>query len=97
MRVVGAGDGMVIRIVLVEGIVLALISWVAAIILAWPVGFTLSRVIGRELVNGPLSYAYSIPGMIVWLLLVLITAAIASYAPARKAANLRVREVLAYE
>ncbi len=97
MRVVGAGDGMVIRIVLVEGIVLALISWVAAVILAWPVGFALSRVIGRELVNGPLSYAYSFPGMIVWLLLVLITAAIASYAPARIAANLRVREVLAYE
>jgi putative ABC transport system permease protein len=97
MRVVGAGDGLVIRIILVEGLVLAFISWVAAIILAWPVGFTLSRVIGQELVNGPLSYAYSFPGMVVWLILVLLTAAAASYAPARKAANLQVREVLAYE
>ncbi len=97
MRVVGAEDGMVIRIVLVEGLSLALLSWFAAIILAWPVGLLMSRFIGRELVNGPLSYAYSVPGAIIWLILVLLTAAIASYAPARRASRLTVRDVLAYE
>jgi putative ABC transport system permease protein len=57
----------------------------------------MSRFIGRELVNGPLSYAYSVPGAIIWLLLVLLTAVIASYAPARRASSLTVRDVLAYE
>jgi putative ABC transport system permease protein len=97
MRVVGAGDGMVIRIVIVEGLLIALLSWLMAIILAWPVGVMMSQVIGRELVNGPLSYQYSAAGMVIWLILVLLTALLASYAPARQASNLTVRDVLAYE
>ena len=97
MRVVGAEDGMVIRIVILEGLLIAIMSWVAAIFLAWPVGMMLSRTIGQQLVNGPLSYAYSSAGAVLWLGLVLITAVLASYAPARQASNLTVRDVLAYE
>lgn len=97
MRVVGAADGMVVRIIIVEGLLMALVSWLAAIVFAWPIGVLMSRFIGRELVNGPLSYAYSMPGAVLWLLLVIITAILASYMPARRASNLAVREVLAYE
>lgn len=97
MRVVGAGDEMIIQIVLVEGLVLASLSWLVSIVLAWPVGYALSLTIGRELVNGPLTYAYSVPGMFMWLGLVLFTGAAASLGPARKAARLTVRDVLAYE
>ncbi len=97
MRVVGAGDGQVIQIVIVEGLLMALLSWVVAIFLAWPVGVILSQIIGRELVNGPLSYAYSVGGAFIWLALVLATALLASYAPAHRATSLTVRDVLAYE
>ncbi len=97
MRVVGAEDGMLVRIIIVEGLLMALLSWVAAIVFAWPIGVLMSRFIGRDLVNGPLSYAYSIPGAVLWLLLVILTAILASYMPARRASNLAVRDVLAYE
>lgn len=97
MRVVGADNGMVVRIVIVEGLLMALFSWLAAIIFAWPVGVLMSNYIGRDLVNGPLSYAYSVPGALLWLLLVILTAVLSSYMPARRASYLTVRDVLAYE
>jgi putative ABC transport system permease protein len=97
MRAVGAADGMVIRIVIVEGLLMAILSWIAAVVLAWPVGLTLGQMVGRELVNGPLSYVYSVTGMAIWLLLVLSIAVLASYGPALKASRLAVQDVLAYE
>jgi putative ABC transport system permease protein len=97
MRAVGAADGMVIRIVIVEGLLMAILSWIAAVVLAWPVGLTLGQMVGRELVNGPLSYVYSVAGLAIWLLLVLSIAVLASYGPALKASRLAVQDVLAYE
>jgi putative ABC transport system permease protein len=57
----------------------------------------LSRVVGRHIANGPLTFVYSVQGAVIWLLLVVIVAILASYAPARSASRLTVRDVLAYE
>jgi len=97
MRAVGASDGAVLRVILVEGILMALISWLLAIFLAVPAGKLLSSVVGSHIVNGELSYVYSVPGAFMWLALVLVVAVIASYVPARNASRLTVRDVLAYE
>ena len=45
----------------------------------------------------PLTFSYSIPGLWLWLLIVVILSALASFIPARNASRLTVREVLAYE
>ncbi len=97
MRAVGASDRSVLRVVLAEGVLMALISWLASVALALPVGKLMSLVIGGEIANGPLSYVYSVPGAVLWLFLVLLVALIASYLPARNASRLTVRDVLAYE
>ena len=97
MRAVGASDRSVLRVVLVEGGLMALLSWLASVVLALPVGKLMSLVIGTEIANGPLSYVYSLPGAVLWLGLVLLVAFIASYLPARNASRLTVRDVLAYE
>lgn len=97
MRAVGASDRSVLRVVLVEGVLMALLSWLASIVVALPVGKLMSQVIGGEIANGPLSYVYSVPGAALWLVLVLLVAFIASYLPARNASQLTVRDVLAYE
>ncbi|MCA9874325.1 MAG: FtsX-like permease family protein, partial [Anaerolineales bacterium] len=97
MRAVGASDGAVLRVILVEGILMALISWLLAIFLAIPAGKLLSSVVGNHIVNGQLSYVYSVPGALLWLALVLVVAVLASYVPARNASRLTVRDVLAYE
>ena len=97
MRAVGASDGAVLRVILVEGVLMALISWTLAIFFAIPAGKLLSSVVGQHIVNGKLSYVYSIPGAFMWLALVLVVAMVASYLPARSASRLTVRDVLAYE
>ena len=97
MRALGASDGAVLRVVLVEGQLLAFLSWIVALFLAVPVGRILSARVGMDIVSSPLTYVYSISGAALWLLLVQLTAALASYAPARRASRLTVRDVLAYE
>lgn len=97
MRIVGADDSEVMRIVIVEGLLMGVLSWFGAIVLAWPVGWLLSWVIGWQMVSGPLSYIYSVPGMLIWLVMVLTVAALASFVPAWRASRLTLRDVLAYE
>jgi putative ABC transport system permease protein len=47
--------------------------------------------------GAPLTFAYSLPGLWTWLVVVLLLSALASFIPARNASRLTVREVLAYE
>lgn len=97
MRAVGASDRSVLRVVLVEGVLMALLSWLASIFLAVPVAKLMSLTIGTEIANGPLSFVYSYQGAALWLVVVLLVAFTASYLPARNASRLTVRDVLAYE
>ncbi len=97
MRAVGASDRSVLRVVLVEGLLMALFSWGVSIFLAVPAGKLLAIVVGQHIANGPLSYVYSVTGAVLWLVLVIVIAIIASYLPARNASRLTVRDVLAYE
>ncbi|MFO7679716.1 MAG: FtsX-like permease family protein [Chloroflexota bacterium] len=97
MRAVGASDGSVMRIVLVEGIFVGIISWVLGALLAYPMGKLLSDAVGIAFMEAPLTYSFSTNGAIGWLLAVLVIAAIASLLPAWNASRLSVRETLAYE
>jgi putative ABC transport system permease protein len=97
MRAVGASDGSVMKIFIVEGLFIGLLSWLAGTILAWPIGKLLSDAVGVAFLQSPLSYTFSIQGMLLWLAVVLVLAALASILPAWNASRLTVREVLAYE
>jgi len=97
MRAVGASDGSVMKIFIVEGLFIGLLSWLAGTILAWPIGKLLSDAVGAAFLQSPLSYTFSIQGMLLWLAVVLVLAALASILPAWNASRLTVREVLAYE
>jgi putative ABC transport system permease protein len=97
MRAVGASDGSVLRIVLVEGILVGIISWLIGAALAYPMGQILSNIVGVSLLESPLSYRFSVNGMIGWLVAVLVIASLASFLPAWNASRLSVRQILAYE
>ena len=97
LRAVGAGDGDVARLVLVEGLLVAVLGWALAAPLSVPVGALLSHAVGRLFLGAPLQYSYSMGGLFAWLGLVLVLAAAACLVPARRAARLTVRDVLAYE
>ena len=97
MRAVGASDGSVLKIFMVEGVFIGVISWLIGAIFALPIGKLLSDAVGLAFLDAPLSYTFAINGALLWLAVVLILAAMASLLPARSASRLTVREVLAYE
>jgi putative ABC transport system permease protein len=97
MRAIGASDGAVLKVVLVEGVCVGVLSWPFGALLAYPISKVLSSVIGDEFVGAPLNYTFSLGGALFWLMLVSILAALASMLPAWNATRLSVRDVLSYE
>jgi len=97
MRAIGASDGAVQRIVIVEGVIIGLISWLIGAALAFPMGAVLSTAVGQALFSRSLPYTFSSGGVVAWFVIVALLAAFASFLPAWNASRLTVREVLAYE
>ncbi len=97
MRAIGASNGAVQQIVIVEGILIGVISWAAGAVLALPLGQGLGNALGIVMLQTPLDQVYSTEGALLWLVLVVVISTLASYWPARNAARLTVRQVLAYE
>ena len=97
MRAIGASDGAVLRIILIEGFIIGLISWTIGGLIALPTSRVLTNTIGENLLNAQPSYEFSTNGAILWLGIIIILALLASFLPARSASRLTVREVLSYE
>jgi putative ABC transport system permease protein len=94
MRALGASRGVVLRVVLVEGLVIGTASWAVAIALSWP----LSTVVGRVLASIAAQHlAPRLGGGAVGVLLgaLLVGAIVASLAPALRASRWSVRDSLA--
>ena len=97
MRAIGASDGSVQRIFLVEGLFIGLISWLFSAAVSLPFTYILNQTVGNTFLNIPLTYIFSISGALIWLIIVLMTAALSCYVPAQNASQTSVRELLAYE
>ncbi|HSM71091.1 MAG TPA: FtsX-like permease family protein, partial [Anaerolineales bacterium] len=96
-RAIGADDRAVMRTVIAEGVVIGLISFVLAIILSVPFTYGLSTIVSLAVFQTPITVVFTYMGYAIWLGLVLILSTFASILPARNAARLTIREVLAYE
>jgi putative ABC transport system permease protein len=97
MRAIGASSGAILRLVMVEGMIIGIISWIIGTILAVPISLLLDNVVGISILKSPLKYVFSYDGFFIWLALILIISVLACAIPARNATRLTVREVLAYE
>ncbi len=97
LRAVGASNLSVRQIVLAEGIVIGILSWLIGSALSVPISAFLSEEVGLALLNVPLIYEYSLPAAVLWFFALMIIAVAASLGPARDAVRLTIREVLAYE
>jgi putative ABC transport system permease protein len=97
MRAVGASNGSILRIILAEGLLIGLISWVIGGLIAVPASRLLNSAVGTAMFGAAPSYIFSTNGAIYWLVIVLVLAYLASFLPARQASRLTVREVLSYE
>ncbi|MBN1890558.1 MAG: ABC transporter permease [Thermoflexales bacterium] len=97
MRAVGASNGAVRQIIITEGVLIGVLSWLLGVLLALPMGRLFSDAIGTGFLGSPLHYTFSVEGALVCLVGVVLIAAAASFLPAWNASRMTVREVLAYE
>jgi putative ABC transport system permease protein len=97
LRAIGASNISVRQIVLAEGIVIGILSWLIGLGLSLPISAFLSEEVGLALLNVPLTYKYSAVSAVVWFFALMVIAVAASMGPARDAVRLTIREVLAYE
>jgi putative ABC transport system permease protein len=97
LRAIGASNASVRQIVLAEGVVMGLVSWGVGTLLSLVLSPFFSEQLGLALLQVPLIYHYSIAAAVGWFFVLQAIAVGASLGPARNAARLTVREVLAYE
>jgi putative ABC transport system permease protein len=97
MRAFGASSAAAFRIVIVEGLLIGMMSWILAIGLSLPLSSLLSGSIGTAFMDYPMPASYSISGIFGWALIVVVISIVASLLPALNAVRLTVTQVLAYE
>ena len=97
MRAIGADDRAVMRTVIAEGVVIGMISFALAIVASIPITYGLSWIVSVAVFQTPIDTVFTYLGYAIWLGLVLVLSTVASILPARNAARLTIREVLAYE
>lgn len=97
LRAIGAPTRGVAWVFIREGMAIGALSWSFGAIMAVPLGQLLATAIGTPVLGAPFSFSYSFLGVWLWLAVVILISGLASFIPARNAAQLTVREVLAYE
>jgi putative ABC transport system permease protein len=96
MRTIGGKSSVVICNVIVEGIFIAIISWVIGIILSIPLSAGIDSLIGKMSFRLPLPIILAPFSISLWLFIVVCCVIVASFYPALKASRLTVRETLLY-
>jgi putative ABC transport system permease protein len=97
MRAIGASGFDIMRIVMFEAVLIGVLSWLIAIVLAPPASLLIGNIFGTIFFAAPLEFAISINGSLLWLVIVIVFAPIASFLPAWNASQLPASQVLAYE
>ncbi len=97
MRAIGASGFDIARIFMFEAVLIGVLSWLIAIVLAPPASLLIGNIFGTIFFAAPLEFAISINGSLLWLVIVIVFAPLASLLPAWNAAQLPTSQVLAYE
>jgi ABC-type lipoprotein release transport system permease subunit len=96
MHAIGARPKAVRRIVVAEGVFLALASLLVAALPALGLTAVLGVGLGNLFFSAPLPYRFSVPAVGIWAVLVVLGAVLATEAAATRASRLTVREALTY-
>lgn len=97
LRAIGAPTPSLLQIVIVEGVLIGALSFPLALLLSIPLALVLNDLVGRELLQASLAFTFSLDGLAIWFLVVVLIAALASAVPAWNAIRLTVRDALSYE
>jgi len=97
MRAIGASNRILIKMVLTEGILIGMLSWLIGSLLAFPISRLLTDSVSLAIFGMTSALSFTTTGFLLWLVAVVVLSILASLLPARNAARLTIREVLAYE
>jgi putative ABC transport system permease protein len=95
MKAIGATPKQVARLVVGEGLVIGVLSWFLAMVLAVPLTALIGETVGKLAFRLRLPFVFDGVAVAVWLILVALVAVAATLLPARRASQLRVSEALA--
>jgi putative ABC transport system permease protein len=97
LRAIGARHGAILGIVQIEGLVIAIMSWIVALPLSIPVSIALTWAFSRVMLRVPIYFVPPRIGVVVWLALVIVISIVSCAWPAIKAMRVSVRSALAAE
>lgn len=97
MRAIGARHGAILGIVQIEGLVIAVMSWLVALPLSIPMSVALTWAFSRVMLRVPIYFTPEPAGMSEWLALVIGISVLSCAWPAIKATRVTVRQALAFE
>jgi putative ABC transport system permease protein len=96
MKAIGAPDAKIRRLVIFEGIFIAGVSCLVAVIPAVALTWAMGAGLGNLFLSTPIPLKVSAEGIAIWILVVVLGATLATLVPASQASRLTVREALAY-
>ncbi len=96
MRAIGARSPTIISLFIMEGVLQGVLSWLAAVPLAFFISQPLARLLGQTMLEIDLDYAFNWTAVFIWLISILLISVLAALWPARQATRISVRESLAY-
>lgn len=97
MRAIGGSNRAITSIVLLEGTLIGLISWLLSCIVALIISKQLADAMFQIIFDRAAALDFTLSGNLIWLGLVVLLSVLASVIPAYNATRLTIREVLAYE
>jgi len=97
LKAIGATPAMVRQLFVNEGMIVIVASILIGLLVALPLSVLLANFFGDLILQVPLNFAFSYPGLLITLITCLLFGWLASRIPAERAINVSVREALAYE
>ena len=96
MKAIGAPGSVIRRLVVFEGIFIAAVSCAVAVIPAVALTWAMGAGLGDLFLSTPIPFEVSAEGIVIWIIVAVLGAVLATLAPASQASRLTVREALAY-
>ena len=97
MRAIGVRHGSILTMIQVEGLVVALLSWLVALPLSVPMSVVLGEAFGRVMLKVPLTWIPDSTGVLRWLAVVVSVSVVACAWPSLRATRITIARALAYE
>ncbi len=97
MRALGATPRIIWLMIVAEGVVIGVLSWTIAAILAWPISKAIGDFMVKIMFKSGLDFVFEPVGLLIWIAVSIGLSAAASFLPAWRASRVTVREALAYE